>query len=109
VGADDLSSVTEQLTNPGYREVLGAGDVARGEVEPELGEEIRSLLIMTQCVARWMGTYWDVRRLSGIDQPRDWVPPRPGIKWRALTGVAANASFEEWREALNSFAGGLGK
>lgn len=109
VSAGDLGGTAEALTNPGYREVLGAGDVARGEVEPVLGEEVRALLIMSQCIARWMGTYWDVRRVAGIDQPRDWTPPRPGIKWRPSTGVAANATFEEWREGLNSFVGGLGK
>jgi hypothetical protein len=106
---DDLSSETEQTRNPGYREVLGHGDVARGTEDPVLGEEIRALLIMSQCVARWMGNYWDVRRLAGTDQPRDWVPSRPGVKWRPLTGVAANATFEDWREELNRFVGGLGK
>jgi hypothetical protein len=109
VNMNDLESVSETLSNPGYREVLGQGDAARGMDEPVLTDDIRALLIMTQCIARFMGTYWDVRRLSGIDQPREWKPSQPGVKWRALTGVPVGASFEDWRSALNSFVGGLGK
>jgi hypothetical protein len=90
-----------------YAEVVGPADCALGMEQPELSDAIRALLIMTGCVARFVGTYWKVERRVAITPLN--APIGKAIRVRTQTGVRVDAGYEEWRQELNRFVGGLGE
>lgn len=74
---------------------------------PMLSEAVRALLIMHGCIAIYGGNHWVVRK-ERITPEQEEAIARATLqnrrRMRVQTGVPLNATFEDWRQAVLSFA-----
>lgn len=78
----------------------GMNPIAGGDGAPEVGDEVKALLIMAGLEARWSVSYWKVtvRDASNIVNHVGG-----GAKRRWQTGVGPEATYEQWLAEINRF------